>query len=253
MRRVLQELDSLEDLFALAVVNRAAYLAFKSDELCLIKATLRKTSPPAWELRQVSEVHWDTEHLPGGLSLATTLYLRHYTRGLCHLTAMKFLLQDHCESHLRDETVAGLGDPYSARGDEIDAALWRIWTFCQLFGNQKEREQDLCGQVQWLRGQALSTDLPPVCHTTPDPMDFNTVLFVPPEGYAQGNAGGLSAKQLLDMLELWTAMAVLLDFLREETDRARRFGVFDRTDIAPGNLQQEKQVLRRFQPTESLL
>jgi hypothetical protein len=84
-------------------------------------------------------------------------------------------------------------------------------------------------------------------------MDFNTVLFVPPEGFAQGNAGGLSAKQLLDMLELWTAMAVLLDFLQEETDCARRFWVFDRADIAPGNLQQEKQVLRRFQPTGSLL
>jgi hypothetical protein len=57
---------------------------------------------------------------------------------ICHLTAVKFLLQDDCESHLREETVAGLRDPYSTRGDEVDLALWRVWT-SQRFGTRGDR------------------------------------------------------------------------------------------------------------------
>ncbi|KAL4908778.1 hypothetical protein BDW74DRAFT_174010 [Aspergillus multicolor] len=45
--RIMQEVGELPDLFSLALVNRASYLAFKSDELRLMKSTVKKISSPA--------------------------------------------------------------------------------------------------------------------------------------------------------------------------------------------------------------
>ncbi|KAJ0414649.1 hypothetical protein BJY00DRAFT_320843 [Aspergillus carlsbadensis] len=224
----MDEVDNLQDLFSLALVNRAAYTAFKTDELELMKATVRKVSPPAWELRQASEVPWDALTLPGGQSLAAGLYFRHYARDLCYVAGIKFLLEDYCLGILSEDLRTGLRDPSSTQAGELDAAVWRVWTFCHLFGNRKDREHDTLGQQQWLRGEGVGTaGLPPVCQTSPDPADFNTALFAPHEGFAQGNSGGLSQRQLMHMLEVWTSMGVLLDFLRKETRRARRTGLFE--------------------------
>ncbi|KAL3471456.1 hypothetical protein BJX99DRAFT_250466 [Aspergillus californicus] len=244
MNRVMEMVDNLEDLFSLALVNKAAYAAFKANELALMKATVRKTSPPAWELRQASELPWNPETSPGGQSLAATLYFRHYTRDLCYLAGIKFLLEYHCLPLLSEDLVIGLRDPFSMQGGEVDAAVWRVWTFCHLFGNRKDREQDIVGQKQWLCGKGSGGDLPPVCQTSPDPSDFNTVLFTPFEGFAQGNIGGLSQRQLLHMLEIWTVMGALLGFLRKETRRARRNGLFESVDPAPETPQEEVKMLR---------
>ncbi|KAL4915006.1 hypothetical protein BDW62DRAFT_213060 [Aspergillus aurantiobrunneus] len=245
MPQSLAKVDDLQDLFSLALVNRTAYTTFKADELGLIKSTLRKTSPPAWELRQVSEVDWDTEGLVGGQSLAASLYLRHYARDICSLAATKFLLLDHCEPLLSDDMVIGLRNPYHPRAGEIEAAIWRVWTFCCLFGSRKEREDDIAGQELWLRGEGTG-DFSHVCQTAPDPADFNTVLFAPPDGFAQGNDGGLRKKQLLDMIEVWIALGSLLDFLRRETRRARRNGIFAAVDPPPANSREEVHVLKAW-------
>lgn len=247
MLRILQEVDNLVDLFSLAVVNRAAYKAFKGHELPLIKSTLWKMSPAAWELRELSEVRWDKAPYTGGQSLAATLYIRHCTMDLINHAQIKFLLYDHTRFVLREDTLAAMRDGRSSRAVEIDEAIWRVWTFCHLFGNHKNRENDYEGQVRWLRGDCLveddERDLPALCATSPDPNDFNTVLFSPPKGFAAGNRGPLSETQLRDMIEIWTAMASLLDFLRDETGLARRFGVFEGLDIREGDRRLEKQAL----------
>ncbi|KAF5855164.1 hypothetical protein ETB97_009764, partial [Aspergillus alliaceus] len=230
MLRILQEVNCLEDLFSMALVNREAYKAFKENELLLMKATLWKVSPPAWELLQVT----------------ASLYLRHYTRNLYNLTRIKFLILDHCQTVLRPDTIAVLRDPYSGLGSTVDAAIWRVWTFCHLFGCQKGREWDIDGQTRWLRGDTISADLPLICCTSPDANDVNTVLFIPPAGFAQGNQGPLSQSQLRDMLEIWTAMAALLDFLRDETSRARSIGIFDKAHVTVGDVQQERLLLRAW-------
>ncbi|KAB8068843.1 hypothetical protein BDV29DRAFT_199112 [Aspergillus leporis] len=246
MLRILQEVNCLEDLFSMALVNREAYQAFKENELLLMKAILWKVSPPAWELLQVNEIHWERGPLAGSQSLAASLYLRHYTRNLYNLTRIKFLILDHCQTVLRPDTITVLRDPYSGLGSTVDAAVWRVWTFCHLFGCQKGREWDVDGQTRWLRGDTIGTDLPSICCTSPDANDVNTVLFIPPEGFAQGNRGSLSQSQLRDMEEVWTAMAALLDFLRDETSRARSMGIFDKARVTAGDTQQERLMLRAW-------
>lgn len=246
MLRILQEASTLQDLFAMALVNRAAYHTFKDHELALIRATLWKMSPEAWELRQVSEVSPGMGRLAGDQSLMASLYLRHYARDMHTLVKLKILFYIHCQSVLRAETVGALLNPYHPRTAEIDAAIWRTWTFCQLFGNRKEREYDLNGQRSWLQGETITETLPPICLTCPDPNDTNTVLFAPPDGFAEGNYGHLSTTQLRDMVEVWTGMAALLDFLRDETHRARRYGIFDTVPIALGDTRRERQILRMF-------
>ncbi|KAI9034901.1 uncharacterized protein KD926_005151 [Aspergillus affinis] len=247
---ILQEVDNLVDLFSFALVNRAAYTALKSHELPLIKSTLWKMSPAAWELREMSEIRWDKAPYTGGQSLAATLYIRHCTMDLINHAQIKFLLYDHAHLILREDTLAAMRDGCSTRAIEIDEAIWRVWTFCHLFGNHKNRENDIMGQVRWLRGDCFvegdEHDLPAVCATSPDPKDFNTVFFSPPRGFAAGNRGLLSETQLRDMIEIWTAMASLLDFLRDETVLARRFGVFDGLDVPVGDRRLEKQALRAW-------
>ncbi|KAK1147864.1 hypothetical protein N8T08_000378 [Aspergillus melleus] len=250
MFRILQEVDNLVDLFSLALVNRAAYTALKSHELPLIKSTLWKMSPAAWELRELSEIRWDKAPYTGGQSLAATLYIRHCTMDLINHAQIKFLIYDHANFILREDTLAAMRDGRSPRAIEIDEAIWRVWTFCHLFGNHKNRENDFLGQVRWLRGDCFvegdEHDLPVVCATSPDPKDFNTVFFSPPSGFAAGNRGPLSETQLRDMIEIWTAMASLLDFLRDETSLARRFGVFEGLDIPDGDKRLERQALRAW-------
>lgn len=247
MRRILQQVDCLEDLFSLARVNRAAYKAFKAHELPLIQGTLWKVSPPAWELRQVCEIPIRyTKEDSDGSPLAASLYLRHYARDLDTLVRIKLLIWYYCRAVLREEMMTALCEPDSEQGAAVDDAIWRVWTFCHLFGSRKDREWDLAGQIQWLRGKTCGAVLPLVCCTSPDPSDFNTVLFTPPEGFARGNQGPLSEDQLCDMIEVWTAMASLLDFLRVQTSHARRYGVFSETGITPGDKQQEESMLSRF-------
>ncbi|KAL4955458.1 hypothetical protein BDW69DRAFT_193243 [Aspergillus filifer] len=213
LEKVMHFVDDLSDLFSLALVNRETYTAFKLNE-----------------------------------ALAASLYIRHYTRDVCHLAAIKFLLENHCRPLLSEPILDGLRNPHSLEAAEVDAAIWRVFTFCHLFGNRKEREEDIHGQRLWLLGERLSVeaDLPPICRTMPEPADFNTVLFNPPSGFAQGNAGGLSRRQLLNMVDIWIALGTLLDFLRQETERARRYGLFDEACPPIRTPKQEVRALRSW-------
>ncbi|KAL4759317.1 uncharacterized protein BDW70DRAFT_151735 [Aspergillus foveolatus] len=92
--RIMQVANDLADLFSLALINKASYLAFKSDEL-------------------------------GNQAFAANLYRRHYAWDLMHLPNVKFLLQGHCEPLLNKDMVVGLRDPYDPRAERVDAAIWR--------------------------------------------------------------------------------------------------------------------------------
>ncbi|GAD98309.1 conserved hypothetical protein [Paecilomyces variotii No. 5] len=243
---VLENVEDLEALFAMALVNRATYVNFKHHELRLVRKTLWRMSPAAWELRQISEANYGERRIRGYQSLMASLYVRHYTRDLDTVVNLKALLEKYCRPFLRKETVHALEHPCNAQSRGLDAAIWRVWTFCELFGNRKNREADVTGQLRWLRGQSAVDPPSTVRLGSPDPNDVNTVLFVPPDGFAEGNHGGLSISQLHDLVEVWTGMAALLDFLRGETQLARQYGVFDSIPIAPNDAVTERIVLRAW-------
>ncbi|KAF7167805.1 hypothetical protein CNMCM5623_000993 [Aspergillus felis] len=219
---ILRQLDSLDDLFAMATINRTAYRVFKAYEISLIHDCLWKMSPAAWEHCEITDRVYASETQPGGQNLHVSLYLRHYRQDLHIVAQFKTLLLYYCRNVLRRESYSALLDPCSTRSKELDDAIWRVWTFCDLFAAWKERDDDLTGQISWLQGNPA----PQRPLGSPDAGDFRSVLFDPPRGFAEGNRGGLTPAQLRDMVEIWTAMASLLDFLRKETDRARRFGIF---------------------------
>lgn len=103
-------------------------------------------------------------------------------------------------------------------------ALWRIWTFCRIFGSGKERENDWEGQQAWLEGNTISSDSEP----SPRPGSLQSeVLDMPPESFGCGNHSGLSANELKDMIFFWRCLQCLLrdhlqkgpkpDFLRQNS------------------------------------
>ncbi|KAL1863696.1 hypothetical protein Plec18170_000534 [Paecilomyces lecythidis] len=249
---IFQDAGTLEDLFALALTNRQFYHTFKRHELSLMKNALFNMTPAAWELREMSPP-WNSEwqHLRDPDAPVPTytpsLYLQHYVKDIYTLAHVKSLLLLRCSSLLRRETVSGLAGLDPVRAAEIDDALWRIWTFCRIFGSGKGRENDVRGQIDWLNGgrQAEQRMKDPATLVV-ESFTMNDVLFEPPHGFAQGNGKGLSTEQLYDMTEIWTCLGVLLQPCYGMRAEARRFGVFDGLDMKAGDVTKEEAVLEEW-------
>ncbi|RAK97494.1 uncharacterized protein BO80DRAFT_448297 [Aspergillus ibericus CBS 121593] len=222
---VLLQIDDLDDLFSFAQTSKATYHVFKRHELPLMENTIRRRSPAAWELRQMSDINQqaDPQDIP-----SATVYYRAVTRDLRALATLKGLMMTYCRAVMRTSSYTALSRPSGPDARRLDNAIWRVWTFCFLFGMQTGRENDMDGQVSWLRGEVLSPFQP-----CPDPKDVGSILFDPPPGFGEGNPGGLSVGDMQDMDEIWTCLKYMLGFLRGETERARRFGVFQNSGIAP--------------------
>lgn len=248
---ILRHVDNLQDLFSLAVLNRGFYITFQAHALDLMKNTLYLMSPAAYELREVSppleidESEADTEQPVR--EYTSNLYIRHYTRDLYTMVALKSLILVRCESFLRLETVRALTGLDEARAAEIDEAFWRVWSFCHLFGRGKDRGDDITAQTDWLNGGRLAHDesLSQMLFSA-YPLGVDSVLFNPPDGFAVGNKGGLNSTQLYDMMEIWTCLGSLLQVFHGSCEAARKFGVFDRCNIIPGDFVQEEAALGKF-------
>ncbi|KAF2689456.1 hypothetical protein K458DRAFT_413729 [Lentithecium fluviatile CBS 122367] len=243
---ILQRMESLDDLFSCAVINRGFYRLYKRRELDLMKAALRRESPPAWEHREIcypGHDDLDEEDLDRPRQEYTPeSYIRYYTRDMYIIAAIKSLIKDKCESFLRPEISDAIISEDAIESSRVDDALWRIWTFCKIFGSGKGREEDVIAQMDWLKGgeivhqqncssSALMWD------------DMNETLASAPECFAKGNEGGLSAEQLFDMMELWNCLGVLLQPIEGRTIQAREYGVYDNTDIRGGDIDGEELML----------
>lgn len=251
---VLRHVESLNDLFNMAVVNKHFYRIFKQHELPLIKEALRKMSPPAWEFREMSPP-WDTEwqvlldpeaQVP---EYTPQSYLRHYAQDIYTLVQLKSFILGRCAPFLRRDTLLGLAGVDCDHAVEVDDAFWRIWTFCRIFGCAKNRENDIAGQLDWLNGGSVAnshreTDLNISSNcAVSSPFNINNVLLEPPPEFGRGNLDGLSPKQLYDMTEIWTCLGVLLQQLHGECVVARQVGIYDHHNVPIGDIVKEENVL----------
>lgn len=164
----------------------------------LIKATLFKSSVAAWELREISEEN----------QITPTAYLRQYSVEIYTMGMLKSLVLVQCESFLRPATIAGLVGTDQARSAEIDAAFWRLWTFCGLFGSTAGEEEDIEAQIDWLNGGQLARRRDPS------------------SSFGIGNGNGLSKSGIYDMTELWTCLSVLVQTFHGRVGEAREVGIY---------------------------
>lgn len=246
--KILQNLSHFNDLFATATINSGFYRVFKRHELDLIRSTLWKMSPPAWEYRQVAFPGHDILH-DEALEMSRpqedytpSAYVRIHACDVSTVQAIKLLIQERCLAFLRPDILIALRSPNSADSARVDDSLWRIWTFCKLFGSGKNREEDIVAQMDWLRGGLLVHQ--PACTFSITSTDYmNDTLASAPEHFAKGNEGGLTAEQLFDMMELWNCLGVLLQGFEGHTAQAREYGIYDNTDIRGGDIDGEDMML----------
>lgn len=243
--RILQNLDNLQDLFATAVVSRGFYRTFKRHELPLMKSALYGMSPAAWELREMSPPYPGLEGTSPTLDYRPSLYLQHYMRDMYTMIALKSMILIHCESFLRADTITALAGGETERASQIDDAFWRVWTFCQVFGCGSNREDDIVGQMDWLRGGSLAAKQRKNANATDLGTDVarSSVLYSSPTSFGRGNVGGLSAEDLYDMTEIWTCLGVLVRGFQGKRQEARDYGIFQTADIAAGDIEKEDSVL----------
>ena len=248
--RILHSLDNLQDLFSAAVISRGFYTTFKRHELSLMKNAVYAMSPAAWELREMSPPYnasCDIDNDAPVPEYSPTTYLRHYTRDMYIMVALKSLILVHCETFLRPETISALAGTESARSSQIDEAFWRVWTFCRIFGCGKNREDDIIGQMDWLRGGTLARSQSSTTSLSmTDPFGLNGVLFSPPPSFAKGNRNGLTVEELYDMTEIWTCLGVLVRGFQGKAEQAREYGIFENADIFPGDVDKENTILGSY-------
>ena len=257
--RILENLDNLQDLFATATVSRGFYRTFKRHELPLMKNALYSMSPAAWELREMSPPYpclKGVDNAPPRLDYSPTLYLQHYMNDMYTMIALKSMILIHCESFLRADTITALAGGETERATQIDDAFWRVWTFCQVFGCGSNREDDIIGQTDWLRGGALAKEQRRNmnCRDLGAGVDRSSILSSSPAAFGQGNAGGLSAEDLYDMTEIWTCLGVLVRGFQGKRQEARDYGVFQNADVTAGDVEAEDAVLgtHLFSPCHTL-
>jgi hypothetical protein len=248
---IFRNLDHFDDLFATAVVNQGFHRVFKRHEMELIRSTLKTMSPPAWEFREIAfpghdKLHdEDLEMTRPQEEYTPTTYLQLQKHDTHIIRSIKSLIKERCQSFVRPEISIALVSNDPTETARIDDALWRIWTFCKIFGSGKGREEDIVAQQDWLRGGLLVHQQ--ACTFSLMSTDYmNDTLVAAPECFAKGNHGGLTAEQLFDMMELWNCLGVLLQGFEGRTAQARKYGIFDNTDIRGGDIDGEEMMLGRF-------
>ena len=245
---ILQHLDHFDDLFSAALINHGFYRVYKRHELDLIKSTLQAMSPPAWEFREIAFPGHDLLHAEDlemtrpEEEYTPATYLQFQKRDIQIIRAIKLEILEKCQSFVRPEITAALLSTDPSESARVDDALWRIWTFCIIFGSGKGREDDLVAQMDWLNGGTLAHQ--ETCTFSMTGTDLmNDTLVGMSESFAKGNEGGLSAEQLFDIMELWNCLAVLLQSFEGRTVQARQAGIYDNTDIRGGDIDGEEMML----------
>jgi hypothetical protein len=249
---ILSALSSTEDLFNTAQINKGMYRVYKENEMDLLRAVTYNQSPAAWEFREwcpptssnrdsmSSDVSSLLEHTPQS-------YMRTFRRDMEVIESLKTVILQHCGGYIRKETAIALALQTHPHAQRFNDAFWRIWCFCKIFGCGKGREEDITGQLDWLKGGLLANnqDLTATMNMNLD-YDMSSVLLNPPDFFAKGNENGLSAQQLYDMSELWSCLVAIMSSFHGRVDQARRHGIFKGLEIFDGDEEGEEQTLEEW-------
>jgi hypothetical protein len=199
---IMSHIKRIPDIIAAAQINTGFYGVFCDRGVDLIKSVILDTSPAAWEYMETA--YSAPEH--------PSLYLRNYRQGLSCLSAVKNTLFLRSESTLKPDTMDGLMGIDHEKEQKVDAALWRIWTFCEMFGGESGRDKDSQSQMAWLQ------------NGTEARMSDRLASF------GVGNGKGLSVPELLLMAELWNALSTLLQESFRLPSEDHRNSLFAQTD-----------------------
>ena len=197
--RIMRQLDTAQDLQAVAMVSKGFLNTYQRNESKLVGHLIFKTSRPVWELRRSMVV----------LSGSRAIRLHDYQRDMRAIQDLKAFILDRCEVSCKAKTVAGLLGQDKQCECEVDNALWRIWTFCARFGADASQTPVPPAQIDWLNGSSGSKS------RTMDP------------SFAVGNGSGLSVDELEDMSEMWCCLQALVSQFHGRDAEARRAGVLD--------------------------
>lgn len=241
---ILRSMNDLEDLFGIATANKAFYTVFKHNELELLQLVMRRMSPAACEFRQTR--HSQSRNA-ATINPKASSYYKAYLRDYYVIASIKQMIADRCQSILRSETEEQLSINNPRRCSTIDNALWRIWTFCKIFGCGKEREDDLVTQMDWLRGGKLAHQtFAQSTFTAPDSWYASSALVNASEHFGRGNGGGLTAAELCDMTEMWNCLRMISQDILGETKLAQEFEVFGPVRIPSGVEHNEEAILEEW-------
>lgn len=244
--RIMSSLDDLDDLFAASMINKGMYQVYKENELQLLQTVHRKMSPAASEFRQWCPISISSrasirsrstdDEADELLTHTPQTFMQAHIRDTAVITSLKTLILDRCQTYLRPSTVAAFTETKTPQSRRLDSAFYRIWCFSTIFGSSKGREDDITGQLDWLKGGLLAhqNECGATVSTSLE-FDMSSVLLSAPEWFAAGNRSrwgigdesGLTLEELYDMTELWHCLVALLQGYQGRTDQARANGVFD--------------------------
>jgi hypothetical protein len=183
---ILEVAPDLETLHNLRLVNRAFHSAYRTRPLRLIQNALQRSSPAAWELREMGSVSREQPIFP-------TLYMRQYQHEVYTVSRLTAILSGTVERLYLSREPDATG--------AVTDALFRIWTFSRMFSGGKCREDDWEGQNDWLAGgvQAHEPSGARVCGG----IGHSETIALAPECFGKGNSGGLSREQTIQVLWMW--------------------------------------------------
>lgn len=199
---IMSHIKRIPDLVAAAQVNTGFYGVFCDRGVDLIRSIISDTSLAA---REYMETAYPIPDHP-------SLYLRNYRHSARCLSVIKNALFLRNESTLKPDTLDGLMGANHEKEQNVDAALWRIWTFCEVFGGESGREKDNQSQMGWLQNGSEAR------------------VLGAPASFGLGNGKGLSIPELLLMAELWNALSALLQDAFRPISEDHRHSLFAHTD-----------------------
>lgn len=249
--RIMISLSSLHDLMNTSIINTGMRRVYKENELPLLTAVLKNESPAAWELREwttpldLESPAADPELRP--VCYTAFSYKSHVLRDRAVIKKLKPMIAVRCSGFLRPETFAALSSDKNPNAARFEEAFYRIWCFCAIFGSGKQREEDITGQLDWLKGGLVANQKACTATVTSNvQFDFNSVLLNPPEHFGYGNGDGLTADDLYDMTELWNCLTALLRDYVGKMDEARTHGVYNTSHIKAGDDDAEATALEEW-------